>query len=188
MHLGRLIVVLPAQVRQPEEFLCSCVCLLVLFSSINNKWSERLHPEWTLLSFGCVNHKLSGKCDLWLFLIYWTNGHYTSNTVQSADAWPCSCFSAKNLVSVQFWCLTTQLKFPVSVPSRSSRRLSTVKNPFEPVSTEEMFPVWLQLMMAAGFPLSALHTATIVLSLCSNQADVVGATGKTKQEKWDSPE
>lgn len=43
-------------------------------------------------------------------------------------------------------------------------------------------------MLAAGFPLSAVHTATILLFSRSNQADIVGQTepGETKQEKSDS--
>ena len=50
------------------------------------------------------------------------------------------------------------------------------------VSEDSESPLWVQLMLAAGFPLSALHTATI-LSPGSNQADNVGATepGETEE-------
>jgi len=44
-------------------------CLFACF-----KLSEKRNPEWTKLSLGCVNHK---PVDLCLFLIYWTNAHYS---------------------------------------------------------------------------------------------------------------
>lgn len=108
-----------------------------------------------------------------------------NDAIHSANAWPFWGFDTEICFSLQYGCLIVQLRFPVSIPSRSSRRLSTVKKPFDSNSVSTIFPVWLQLMLAAGFPPSALHTATIFLSLGSNQADTLGGTDprRTKRDK-----
>lgn len=102
---------------------------------------------------------------------------------QFVEAWPVTFWYSKNTILFRFWWLMVQLRFSGAMLSGSSKRLSTVKSPFIPGSccTEE-FRAWFQLMLAAGFPFSALHTATIVLSLCSIQAFISGVT-KSKQTK-----
>lgn len=104
---------------------------------------------------------------------------------QFVEAWPLTFWNSGKRISVKFWWLMMQLRFFGSMPSGSSRRLTTVKRPFFPgsCSTEE-FRAWLQLMLAAGFPFSAIHIATVTLSLRSNQAFITGVTksGETKKQ------
>lgn len=47
-----------------------------------------------------------------------------------------------------------------------------------------MRPAWLQLMLAAGFPLSARHTATICSPSVSNHADKLGGTEPKKRRQF----
>lgn len=77
------------------------------------------------------------------------------------------------------WWLIIQVKF--SGNSSSERRLSTLKNPSDGfMLITDLFSAGLQLMLAAGFPCSALQTATVLLPSYSSQADILGATTQLK--------
>lgn len=91
---------------------------------------------------------------------------------------PFRCFGTNIFSACQNGCLMMHVAF--FTPSGSFRRLSKENNPPEVhrFSTADAFPAWRHMTSAAGFPPSAVQTASmLLLSLGSNQDEIRGGTG-----------
>lgn len=147
-------------------------------------------PEGFLGSSQFTNNYFMSNLD-WLHLhlnwfceLKWTGTkRLTQNDAIFLQAWPFPGLGSNVFSSLQYGCLMTQVRFFVSVPLRGSRWLSTVKKPSDSTRVSTTFPSSLQLMLAAGFPLSALHTATTFPRRVSHVAEILGQTEKRRSEQ-----